>query len=203
MLWMSAGPEYDSELPRPAKFPFIAGRPGTRRRHQATAVGKTRRRAGTWNSGRNGEASVSTGKEPADLDHLLTQRILQRTGGRISQLSVETRDGQIVVQGHARSRFARQLALAAVQEVVNICNPPGCSVEFDIDVGQVYWRSDRSYERAYEISGVAPILLLFRTVSNLQVAMRRQEPPCPTYISHVSNNHAMPSRSVSFFTCPP
>jgi carbon storage regulator len=78
---------------------------------------------------------------PVNLDSLLSQRIIERTGGRISQLSVETHDGQIVIRGRARSHFACQLAHAAVQEIIDVCNPPGCPVEVNIDVRQVYWRS--------------------------------------------------------------
>ena len=90
---------------------------------------------------RSEEHSAGAEKSSADLGRLLTQRIIERTGGRISQLSVEPCDGQIVVRGHARSSFARQMALAAVQEVVGICDSLGCPVGFEIDVGQVYWRS--------------------------------------------------------------
>jgi len=78
----------------------------------------------------------------ADLDQCLAQWITRRTGGRISDLSVERLDGRIVIRGSARSYYVRQLAQAAVNEVLNAfgCFSPG-SVEYNIDVAQVYWRS--------------------------------------------------------------
>jgi carbon storage regulator CsrA len=87
------------------------------------------------------EQSAGIGPTPADLDRRLIQRVIDRTGSRISHLSVETLDGKIVIRGFARSHHARQLALAAVQEVVGVLKPPQCSVEFEIDVGPIYWRS--------------------------------------------------------------
>lgn len=87
------------------------------------------------------EHSARVNDSCADLDRLLTQRILQRTGGRISQLSVETFNGQIVVRGRARSHHARHLAQAAAEELVKLCGSPGCTMDFDVDVGPVYWRS--------------------------------------------------------------
>jgi len=78
----------------------------------------------------------------ADLDDCLAQWIANRTGGRISELSVERRDGRIVIRGSARSYYVRQLAQAAVNEVLNVCDPLALgSVEYKIDVAQVYWRS--------------------------------------------------------------
>ena len=78
----------------------------------------------------------------ADLDLCLARWITKRTGGRISELSVERLDGRIVIRGSARSYYVRQLAQAAVNEVLNACDrlSPG-SVENNIDVAQVYWRS--------------------------------------------------------------
>ena len=77
-----------------------------------------------------------------DLDQCLAQWITKRTGGRISELSVERLDGRIVIRGSARSFYVRQLAQAAVNEVLNVCNHLSLgSVEYNIDVAQVYWRS--------------------------------------------------------------
>jgi carbon storage regulator CsrA len=78
----------------------------------------------------------------ADLDERLAQWITMRTGGRISELSVERLDGRIVIRGSARSYYARQLAQAAVDEVLDACDHfLPCAVKYDIDVAQVYWRS--------------------------------------------------------------
>ncbi len=79
-----------------------------------------------------------------DLDKCLAQWITKRTGGRISDLSVERLDGRIVIRGSARSYYVRQLAQAAVSEILSVCDhlSPG-SVEYDIDIDvvYVYWRS--------------------------------------------------------------
>ncbi len=76
-----------------------------------------------------------------DLDQCL-QWILKRTGGRMSRLSVERVDGQIVIRGSARSYYVRQLAQAAVKEFLGVRSLlPSGSVECKFDVGQLYWRS--------------------------------------------------------------
>ena len=55
---------------------------------------------------------------------------------------VERLDGRIVIRGSARSHHVRQLAQAAVDEVLNVCDPLSLgAVEYDIDVAHVYWRS--------------------------------------------------------------
>ncbi len=79
----------------------------------------------------------------ADLDQRLAQWITKRTGGRMSELSVERLDGRIVIRGSARSDHVRQLAQAAVAEALKVCDDlvPG-SVVYNIDVAQVYWRSN-------------------------------------------------------------
>jgi len=53
----------------------------------------------------------------AELERTLEREIVQRTWGRIRQLRVELRDGQLVVCGYTSSYYAKQLALAAVREV--------------------------------------------------------------------------------------
>ena len=79
---------------------------------------------------------------PADLDNCLAQWITMRTHGRISELTVERNNGRIVIRGSARSYYARQLAKAAVDEVLKVCDGLSTgSVDYAIDVGQVYWHS--------------------------------------------------------------
>ena len=77
-----------------------------------------------------------------DLDRRLIRWITRRTGGRVSELSVARVDGKIVIRGSVRSYYVRQLAQAAVNEVLSVCEclSPG-PVEYEIDVAQVYWRS--------------------------------------------------------------
>ncbi len=92
-------------------------------------------------AGANGKPA-GNGQSSSDFEHWLAERIKQRTSGRINQLSVETIDGRIVVHGLTRSYHARQLALAAVQAILeDSCATQSPSVEFDVEVGQVYWRT--------------------------------------------------------------
>jgi carbon storage regulator CsrA len=92
--------------------------------------------------GHSGELQAAA-RSLADFDRRLVEWIMQRTGGRISELAVETRDGQFVVRGSARSYYARQLAEAAVREILENCdNPVRCLVQVKIEIGQVYWRSN-------------------------------------------------------------
>lgn len=72
---------------------------------------------------------------PRDLDASLARWIVRRTGGRIRALSVQTRDGRLLVHGSAGSYYARQLAQAAVAEMLGaLGRDPGGNVEFDIAV---------------------------------------------------------------------
>jgi len=93
----------------------------------------------------------------ADLGQCLAQWITKRTGGRISELSVERLDGRIVIRGSARSYYVRQLAQAAVNEVLDVCDhlSPG-SVEYNIDVAQVYWRSVGHTQGLTRLRGAQP-----------------------------------------------
>ena len=92
-----------------------------------------------------------------NLDQCLAQWITKRTGGRISELSIERLDGRIVIRGSARSYYVRQLAQAAVNEVLDVYDrlAPG-SVEYNIDVAQVYWRSVGRTQGLTRLRGVQP-----------------------------------------------
>ena len=91
----------------------------------------------------------------ADFDECLAQWITNRTAGRINELSVERRDGRIVIRGSARSYYVRQLAQAAVNEVLDVQDgfSPVC-VEYNIDVAQVYWRSVGHTQGLRKLRGV-------------------------------------------------
>ena len=68
-----------------------------------------------------------------DLTCQLENWIEQRTSGRVRDVSVEIIGRRVVVHGHAGSYYVRQLALAAVLEVLQ---PERVEqVELDIDVG--------------------------------------------------------------------
>jgi carbon storage regulator len=87
----------------------------------------------------------------------LAQWITKRTGGRISELSVERLDGRIVVRGSARSYYVRQLAQAAVNEVLAACDQLSLvAVEYNIDVAQVYWRTIRHSPGLTKLRGAQP-----------------------------------------------
>jgi carbon storage regulator len=89
----------------------------------------------------------------ADLDHCL-QCITKRTGRRINRLSIEMLDGRMVISGCARSYYVRQLAQAAINEVVGCRGLSPDSVECNIDVSQFYWRSDGCTHALTRLNGV-------------------------------------------------
>ncbi len=104
----------------------------------------------------NDEPQRKTAPAPsvADLSQCLLQWITTRTGGRIGELSVEILDGRIVIQGSARSFYVRQLAQAAVNEVLHFCDGPShCSVEYNIEIVQDYWRSVGDTQRLTRLHG--------------------------------------------------
>jgi carbon storage regulator len=79
--------------------------------------------------------AVAAASSTADLDQCLAGWINRRTGGRISQLSVETHHDRIVIRGSTRSFYVRQLAQAAMQEAFDLSDRfPRRLVEYDIDV---------------------------------------------------------------------
>jgi len=72
---------------------------------------------------------------PRDLDASLARWIVRRTGGRIRSLSVETRGDRLLVRGSTGSYYARQLAQAAVTEMLGAMgHDPAGNVEFNIAV---------------------------------------------------------------------
>jgi carbon storage regulator len=70
-----------------------------------------------------------------DLDQRLAEWIIRRTGSQINRLSVKTIGDGIVISGSASSYYARQLAQAAVKEILDTWSPHLLqSVEYEIDV---------------------------------------------------------------------
>jgi len=53
-----------------------------------------------------------------DLEPIVARQIESRTGGRIRYLRVEVHESCVVISGYAPSYYLEQLALAAVQEVL-------------------------------------------------------------------------------------
>ncbi len=72
---------------------------------------------------------------PPDLDRCLADWITCRTSGRIRRLSVKTVGDRIVISGWATSYYARQLAQAAVSEVLDHWSSRRLpNVEYAIDI---------------------------------------------------------------------
>jgi hypothetical protein len=70
-----------------------------------------------------------------NLDLRLARSITQRTGGRIRSLRVESQGENVVVHGYAASYYARQLAFAAVSEVLDALDQDRRQdVKLDIEV---------------------------------------------------------------------
>ena len=80
--------------------------------------------------------SPSIGREsPPDLARCLTKWIAHRTSGRIRQLSVKTAGNRTLIRGWATSYYARQLAQAAVEEVLgNWPSLPPHEFDYQIDI---------------------------------------------------------------------
>lgn len=57
-------------------------------------------------------------ESPVKLSEVLQDRIQWRTGGRIRQLCVVAQTDRVVVQGMTSSYYLKQLALAAVLDVI-------------------------------------------------------------------------------------
>ena len=73
--------------------------------------------------------------DPADVNGHLERWIEQRTTGRVHSLCVETIGGRVIVHGHTGSYYVRQLALAAVLEVLEASEAEHPEpVELDIEV---------------------------------------------------------------------
>lgn len=56
---------------------------------------------------------------PADLNHVIEQRIRQRTSGRIHNLAVEITPGSVVVSGRVGTYYLKQLAVQAALSVAH------------------------------------------------------------------------------------
>ena len=70
-----------------------------------------------------------------DLNGCLARWIAHRTSGRIRRLSVKTVGDETVIRGWANSYYARQLAQAAVSEVLEHWSAhPLPNVEYEIDI---------------------------------------------------------------------
>jgi len=64
------------------------------------------------------EPMASTLANPLDLERIVARQIDARTGGRIRYLRVEVHESCLLITGYAPSYYLKQLALAAVQDVL-------------------------------------------------------------------------------------
>jgi hypothetical protein len=55
---------------------------------------------------------------PKRLDELIAERILERTGRRVLDLSVEVADETVTLRGRARSFHVKQLALHGARDIL-------------------------------------------------------------------------------------
>lgn len=76
---------------------------------------------------------LATEQECPELGSRLERWIAHRTGGRVHRLRVEKVGDRVIVRGHTGSYHVRQLALAAVLELLEPQQVE--SVEMQIDVG--------------------------------------------------------------------
>jgi hypothetical protein len=75
--------------------------------------------------------NVSDRTAGAGLEQTLEHHIIRRTWGRIHRLGVELAEGRVIVHGCTSTYYAKQLALVAVREVLDVI-----PVELDIQVGK-------------------------------------------------------------------
>lgn len=66
----------------------------------------------------------------ADFEEAIKDRIVQRTGGRIQSLQVESNDGRVLVRGRVASFHLKQLAIQGVLDVTG----PGSTIEIQLDI---------------------------------------------------------------------
>jgi carbon storage regulator CsrA len=86
-------------------------------------------------SAAEGEEFCGLEPEPGNLDASLARWIARRTGGRIRSLSVKSLDDRLLICGSTGSYYARQLAQAAVGEMLGALGSASPrEVEFSIDV---------------------------------------------------------------------
>ena len=100
----------------------------------------------------------TAGTSPPDLDQCLAKWVAHCTSGRIRRLTVKTVGDRTVISGWATSYYARQLAQAAVEEVLDHWSSrPLPKVRYEIDI------VDRTF-----VSRRADCLLFSSHVSNGQ-----------------------------------
>ncbi len=68
----------------------------------------------------------------AACEESIKRRVVQRTGGRIRLLEVETIGDRIVIRGRASSYYLKQLALRAAREVLGAAAPN--QIELNVEV---------------------------------------------------------------------
>ena len=84
--------------------------------------------------------NLPTQAERIEREQTLERHIAQRTGGRVRRLRAEATEARVVVHGEAPSYYIKQLAVAAIREVL-----PTTPVEVDIGVvaGNPSWPQGR------------------------------------------------------------
>jgi carbon storage regulator CsrA len=81
------------------------------------------------------ESPSTAEASPLDLDRCLAKWVAHRTSGRIRRLCVKTVGDRTVISGWATSYYARQLAQAAVNEVLDTWSSlPLPKVEYEIEI---------------------------------------------------------------------
>jgi carbon storage regulator len=79
--------------------------------------------------------TADAAESSSSLGGRLASCIAERTGGRIHSLRVEAANGRVIVHGRAASYYARQLALAAVSQALEVLgDDANKNVQLDIEV---------------------------------------------------------------------
>jgi hypothetical protein len=75
---------------------------------------------------------MSLEEHAANLGLILHRQIVLHTGGRIRNLGVAVTDDLVTITGKAPSYYAKQLALLAVQEILDVATRPRIALEIDV-----------------------------------------------------------------------
>ncbi len=142
----------------PSEVPVYRREILDRIQHENQAEGKAASRNEATALADEPKSPNTAGESPPDLDRCLAKWVAHRTSGRIRRLSVKTAGDRTVIRGWATSYYARQLAQAAVNEVLDTWSSrPRPNVEYEIDI------VDRTF-----VSRTGPSLLFSSRAGNEQ-----------------------------------
>src|SRR5262249_33045466 len=86
-----------------------------------------------WTSEEPMPLETVPGVSTTDLPRRVERQIVRRTWGRVHRLTIEVRNGRVIVRGLTPSYYVKQLAIQGCLEALGPADPAG--LEVDIEVG--------------------------------------------------------------------